>query len=102
MEYSRIKFIAERKKISLRQLCIKIGMSEQTFYKMLRNESTTVATLEKIAEGLDVPMSYLFGEHDDPEQTSFKKKDRTVHFDLEDQDTITIDMKKKKLEITKQ
>ena len=57
-----IKIIAERKKISIRELAERIGVSEQQIHIMSRTNSTKITTLEKIAKVLDVPITCFFDE----------------------------------------
>lgn len=60
MDFGRIKYLIEKRNISARSLCEKIGMSEAGFYKMLRLETIKVKTLEQIAELLNVNPQYFF------------------------------------------
>lgn len=62
MNYSRIKRIAEQKKISLKDLCRNIHISEPGFYKMLNKNEMKISTLEKICQVLNVPISIFFDE----------------------------------------
>lgn len=50
--------------MTIKDLCYKIGMSENGYAKMMKNESAKLSTLEKIAKVLDVPMQFFFdGEY---------------------------------------
>ncbi len=63
MQYiSNIKEIAKKKKIKLKDLAIKVGMSEQGFHKALRMDSLKVSIILKICETLEVEISELFKE----------------------------------------
>ncbi|MDR3093414.1 MAG: helix-turn-helix transcriptional regulator [Bacteroidales bacterium] len=61
MDYSRIKTEIERKRISIRDLCYKIDVTEQGLHQMIRNKSMKIEVLERISQVLDVPVSYWFG-----------------------------------------
>lgn len=57
---SNIKVIASRKQMSLTDLAAKLGMTYVGLSKLIRENSTTVTTLEKIAEALNVPIHFFF------------------------------------------
>lgn len=59
---SLIKTLAESRHISIAELSAKIGITEQQLHGIVRKNSTKINTLEKIAEILDVPVSYFFEE----------------------------------------
>lgn len=60
----KLKEIRNQKKLSLRSLAEKAGVSKSTLSDIENNnvKSTTLATLEKIADALEVSMNYLMGE----------------------------------------
>jgi len=62
MNYSKIKSIAEEKKISIRELCKNAGLTEQGYYNNIKTNSMKVETLEKIAEALRVPVHLFFSD----------------------------------------
>ena len=66
MNYSKIKFIAETKKISIKDLCFEIGISEQGLHQMIRKNSMNVNNLEKLSKVLGVPISIFFDEEIPP------------------------------------
>jgi transcriptional regulator with XRE-family HTH domain len=55
-----IKELAKEKRYSIRQLCKKIEISETGLYKTLKNNTLKVETLQKIADVLEVPITYFF------------------------------------------
>lgn len=57
-----IKDLAEKRKISVRDLAERVGLKENQIHVMCRSNSTKIDTLEKIARVLDVPISYFFDE----------------------------------------
>lgn len=57
-----IKNLAEKKKISIRELADRVGVKENQIHVMCRTNSTKIDTLEKIAKELGVSISYFFDE----------------------------------------
>lgn len=57
-----IRVLAVQKKMSLSDIAAKVGISPQGLNKIINTSNTTIATLEKIAEALDVPVAYFFDE----------------------------------------
>jgi transcriptional regulator with XRE-family HTH domain len=60
MDYSSLKILMKERKITARNLCQKIGITESGLWKMVKNDSMQISVLEKIAYLLDVPMAYFF------------------------------------------
>jgi transcriptional regulator with XRE-family HTH domain len=60
MDYSRIKAELDRKKMSIRDLCYKIDVTEQGLHQMIRNKSMKIEVLERISQAVGRPMSYWF------------------------------------------
>lgn len=57
-----IKDLAEKQKISIRDLAERVGLKENQIHVMCRSNSTKIDTLEKIAKVLGVSISYFFDE----------------------------------------
>jgi len=57
-----IKDIAERRKISIRDLADRVGVKENQIHVMCRTNSTKIDTLEKIAKVLDVSVVVFFDD----------------------------------------
>ena len=57
-----IRDLVERKKMTIRELASRIGKDESSIQAMMRAGSTNTATLEKIAETLNVPVGIFFDE----------------------------------------
>lgn len=55
-----IKDIAERRRISIRELAEKVGIKENQIHVMCRTNSTKIDTLEKISRALDVSVTTFF------------------------------------------
>jgi len=70
MNYSKIKFLANEKKITLKQICANVEITEQGLQRMFLNNSMKIETMEKIAKVLQVPASYFF--EDDNKEVSKK------------------------------
>jgi transcriptional regulator with XRE-family HTH domain len=66
MDYSRIKTELDRKRISIRDLCYKIDITEQGLHQMIRNKSMKIEVLERISQVLGVPVSFWFGNDSSP------------------------------------
>ena len=58
----RIKDLAEERKISVRELAERVGLKENQIHVMCRTNSTKIDTLERIAKGLGVSVSYFFDD----------------------------------------
>lgn len=58
----KIKNIAEKKKISIRELADRVGLKENQIHVMCRTNSTKIDTLEKIANELGVSVSCFFDD----------------------------------------
>jgi len=54
-----IKTLAEKKKVTLKEIILNVGMSEAGFHKSIKNGNMGIAYLDKIAEYLDVSISEL-------------------------------------------
>lgn len=62
MNYDKIKIELEKRKITIKDFCRKIDITEQGFYHMIRNESMKVDVLERMSKALNVPVSFWFEE----------------------------------------
>lgn len=62
LNLQKIKVLAKQKGIAQTEIAKQLGMSSQAFSKILRENSTKVSTLERIAEILDVPVTTFFDE----------------------------------------
>lgn len=62
MQLDKIKSLAEKKGISIRDLSEKINLTAEGIYQNIRKNSIKAETLEKIAELLEVPVSYFFDD----------------------------------------
>ena len=67
---SKIKYLAEKRGISIRELAERVGLGENRIHVMCRTNSTKIDTLEKIAKELCVPVSIFFD--DDTQVTEIK------------------------------
>ena len=55
-----IKELADQKNISLSAIASELGITPQALSKIIRNNSTKIETLEKIAEGLGKKLEIRF------------------------------------------
>ncbi|KAA6348464.1 hypothetical protein EZS27_004064 [termite gut metagenome] len=60
--FQLIRDLAEKKKITLHEIAIQIGISDDGIQKIIRKGSTTTKTLEDIAKVLEVPAGIFFGD----------------------------------------
>ncbi len=70
MNYNKIKVELEKRKITVRDFCQQIEITEQGLHQMIRNGSMKVEVLEKISDILCVPVAYWFEEN----TTLYKEK----------------------------
>jgi transcriptional regulator with XRE-family HTH domain len=70
MNYSKLKRIAKDKRMSIKELSEKIGMSETGFHQALNNNTLKVETLEKISDVLEVPIFFLFDSYNNEEHAA--------------------------------
>ncbi|HUX85130.1 MAG TPA: helix-turn-helix transcriptional regulator [Chitinophagaceae bacterium] len=61
MEYKRINQLINDSGMSKADFYKKVGMTRSGFILMVKNNSIKISLLEKIAEALNVPVSYFFG-----------------------------------------
>lgn len=62
MDYNKIRSLCVDKRISLRTLAARIEMSQPGFMRMLKNQTMSVETLEKVAAVLRVPPTVFFSQ----------------------------------------
>jgi len=59
---TKVEDILNKKNISKVFLCEKIGITQQGYYSIFKNNSLKITLLEKIAKVLGVPVGYFFDE----------------------------------------
>lgn len=57
MDYIKLKNTVETSKVSISELCKKIGIDRKTFYNNIENKNLKVETLEKICAILDISIN---------------------------------------------
>lgn len=67
--YERLSILAKKQKISIPQLSVKLGFSEQYLYKWKTN-TPKADNLAKVADYFNVSTDYLLGRTDDPDPKS--------------------------------
>ncbi|WPC19323.1 helix-turn-helix domain-containing protein [Pediococcus inopinatus] len=75
---SRIKELANKRNLNLKQLSIKLGMGENTIYRWDKKQPTS-DRLQKVADYLNVSTDYLLG-----------RSNKTNYYDLNKQDIVDI------------
>lgn len=78
MNYSKIKTLLEKRKITIQKLCDEVGISTVGFHNIYNNKSIKVQTLEKIADVLQVPIKYFF--EDETSDNPFFVNESTVTY----------------------
>ena len=63
--YDRIKELADKKRVSLRQVAFDLGLGETYLYQ-LRKKPPNGANLEKLADYFNVSVDYLLGREEMP------------------------------------
>ena len=62
MNYENIKHIIHFREREIKDVLSEINISEAAFYKMIRNKSMKISTLEKIADEIRVDVRVFFEE----------------------------------------
>ncbi|MEQ3162704.1 helix-turn-helix transcriptional regulator [Parabacteroides goldsteinii] len=57
-----ISELLKKKKMSQKDFCEQVGLTDVSLRRIIERNSTKTETLEKIAEVLNVPIGYFFGE----------------------------------------
>jgi transcriptional regulator with XRE-family HTH domain len=61
-DFQIIRDLAEKKKITLREIADRIGIGEGAMQKLIKNGSTNTKTIEDIAKVLEVPVGVFFDD----------------------------------------
>lgn len=77
MDHTKIKELADKQKLSIKQLCKQIDITDVGLAKMIKNNSLKVTILEKIANVLQVPVSYFFDDSLSTDPATLKKTEKT-------------------------
>jgi transcriptional regulator with XRE-family HTH domain len=63
MWVEKIKGLAKNRGITIKDLAVRIDMSEANLYKVFKRKSIETKYLQKIADVLSVPISYFFDDN---------------------------------------
>lgn len=63
MNYDKIKLLAKKQKVKVKELAKTVDISEVGLYQMIRNQSMKVETLEKISTALNVSPVTFFDDN---------------------------------------
>lgn len=74
----KIKEFAKEKNISIRQLCIKIGMTENGFSKALKNNTLKLNVLKKISSELEVSIHDFFEDDNNDYYDEYENLDNQI------------------------
>ncbi|MBD8947270.1 MAG: hypothetical protein EGR97_08115 [Clostridiales bacterium] len=80
---SRIKEIAKKKDIKIKQMLIHCGLGSNTMSALYHDKSIAYDSLAKIADYLDCSMDYLVGRTDVPEINGDPLKEKVIYTDKE-------------------
>jgi transcriptional regulator with XRE-family HTH domain len=61
--YHIIRLIAKTKKVSLKEICENIGISQQGLQKIINEGSGKISTIQKIADYLQVDVNEIINKH---------------------------------------
>ncbi|KAA6349012.1 hypothetical protein EZS27_003612 [termite gut metagenome] len=61
-DFQIIRDLAEKKKVTLREIAARIGIGEGAMQKLIKNGSTNTKTIEDIAKVLEVPVGVFFDD----------------------------------------
>ncbi|MDG3158851.1 helix-turn-helix domain-containing protein [Streptococcus suis] len=64
--FSRIKILADKRRISLQTLASAIGLSENYVYNLQSRKSSSSEAITKIADYFNVSTDYIYGRTDNP------------------------------------
>lgn len=89
----RIKDLAEKQNISVRELADRVGLKENQIHVMCRTNSTKIDTLEKIASVLGVSIAYFFDDdvHIEQYHATGERGLAVKKIDVVDQRDVTVD-----------
>lgn len=76
---SRIKEIAKKKDIKIKQMLIHCGLGSNTMSALYHDKSIAYDSLAKIADYLDCSIDYLVGRTDVPEINGRELKEERIH-----------------------
>ncbi|MCL1868423.1 MAG: helix-turn-helix domain-containing protein [Paludibacter sp.] len=85
----KIKILAKERNIFIRALANAVGITEQGLQLLIRENSTKIDTLEKIASVLNVPISVFFDENNTINQKSDSKNAVDIYSNASNSSSIT-------------
>lgn len=65
LNLGKIKQLSKEKGMSLVELSVQLGMSKQSLFKIIRENTTKISTLEQIANYFGVPLNYFFDDYEE-------------------------------------
>lgn len=93
MLFERVKELSEQRGENLKTVAIKLGFSENAFYKW-KIQSPKSETLEKVADYFNVTTDYLLGRSEEKilSKVEFDEKTRSIARDFQDLDDESQDL----------
>lgn len=65
LNLGKIKQLARQKGIGMLELSEQLGMTQQSLFKIIRENTTKISTLEQIANYFGVPVNYFFDDYEE-------------------------------------
>ncbi len=60
MKINKLQGLLRTKKMTIEEFVSKVGISKMGYYRIMKEANTSVKTMERISEVLEVPMSFWF------------------------------------------
>lgn len=92
-DLGKIRTIARMKEIPLGELASRVGISEQGMYRLIRDNSTKVETLERIAIALGVSVTVFFSKE------ALANSEEPGNIDVEEQRKLTAEAMRQNAEL---
>lgn len=79
--FSIIKDLAKQRGLSLKELAVKIGILPSSLHHLIKAGATSTATIERIAEILQIPVGYFFDDsYDKSKPEALANLEKEVEF----------------------
>lgn len=74
-----IRKLAKERNMTLKQVSENLGISPATLQNIMRNNATTMSTLQRLADIFDVSVGVFFGEKQDSRYLPYAKLEKYAH-----------------------
>lgn len=102
--FKKIRVLARQKEISLKKLSEELGITEQGLSKIIKNNSTSSDTIEKLCDYFKVPASFFFENIEKTHNYNIEKyvdileENRQLRIKIEKIETELFEIKKENVE----